>query len=292
MIERFTREDRMMLAFAEQEARDLGHPALGNDHLVLGMLCNARGPLFGLLGERGLALPGARAVVSAHRAAHPAADADRDAAAARYDEDRDALRAIGIDLDKVREAVRGKFGDDLSEGWGGRPGGRGDKRRGRGPRGRGRPGPGFGPGCGPEGPEGPEGFGPGGHGPGAHGPGGHGPGGFGPGGFGPGGPGPRGFGGPEGPGGPGPWEAGRGRRGPRGRSGRPRFDADARAALRQAAVIARDRGDRSITAQHLLLGIIDVADDASRAVLATATVTVEELRQAVVDSMPPVGADA
>jgi len=27
-------------------------------------------------------------------------------------------------------------------------------------------------------------------------------------------------------------------------------------------------------------------------VLATATVTVEELRQAVVDSMPPVGADA
>lgn len=48
-------------------------------------------PLFGLLGERGLALPGAQAVVSAHRAAHPAADADRDAAAARYDEDRDAL---------------------------------------------------------------------------------------------------------------------------------------------------------------------------------------------------------
>ena len=142
MIERFTREDRMMLAFAEQEARDLGHPILGTDHLILGMLCNARSPLFGLLGERGLALAAARTAVSAYRAEHGAGTA-ADEAAARYDEDREALRAIGIDLDKVREAVRGKFGDDLADGWGRRPHGRGDRRRGRG-----RPGPGD---CGPAG---------------------------------------------------------------------------------------------------------------------------------------------
>ena len=71
-----------------------------------------------------------------------------------------------------------------------------------------------------------------------------------------------------------------------------RFGSDARSALRGAVSVARERGDRAITAQHLLLGIIDGADDASRAVLATATVSVDDLRQAVLDSMPPVGADA
>lgn len=289
MIERFTRDDRRWIfGFAEQEARDLGHRVLGNDHLILGMLCNARAPLFELLGERGLTLAGARAAASAYRAEHGVGDPAQEAAA-RYDEDREALRAIGIDLDKVRDAVRGKFGDDLADGWGRRPHGRGDRRRGRG-----RPGPGdFGP----------SGFGPGGFGPGGFGPGGRrcgpeepgaegepgerrggrgrrGTAGFGPGGFGP--------GSDE----EGPWEGGRGRRGPRGRGGRMRFGSDARSALRGAVDVARERGDHVLTAHHLLIGIIDVADEASRAVLSTATVSVADLRQAVLDSMPAVGADA
>ena len=215
--------------------------------------------------------------------------------AARYDEDREALRAIGIDLDKVREAVRGKFGDDLAEGWGGR-GGR-SRKGGRGGRG----------GCG-EGHRGPRHPRSAGYGPDAFGPGGFGPGGFGPG-FGPGGPrGPQEFAdcadtgeqgdrrsggrGRRGPGGDAPWEGGRGRRGPRGRGGRPRWDADVRSALRAAVDVARERGDRTLTAAHLLIGIIDTADDASRAVLTTATVPVDDLRRAVLDSLPPVGAPA
>ncbi len=48
------------------------------------------------------------------------------------DEDREALRAIGIDLDKVREAVRSTFGDDITEQWGERQ----DRRGRRGQRGR------------------------------------------------------------------------------------------------------------------------------------------------------------
>ena len=71
-----------------------------------------------------------------------------------------------------------------------------------------------------------------------------------------------------------------------------RFESDARSALRGAVGVARERGDHVLTAHHLLIGIIDTADDASRAVLATATVSIDDLRQAVLDSMPPVGADA
>ena len=309
MFERFTREDKILVSFAMQEAGDLGHRQLGNDHLILGMLCNARSPLFGVLGEQRLTLATARDAVRAYHAerdvADPEADADdaQESAQQRYSEDREALRSIGIDLDTLREAVRTRFGDDLTEGWGerDRPSGRG---RGRG-RGRGHhPGRGHGhgphrrggrrgEGCGPfgDGPvEGGPGFGPGGFGPG--GPGGFGPGGpgFGPGGpgFGPGGPG--GFG-PGGPGGPegfdGPWEPGRGRRGPRGRGSRPRFAGVTRDALVAGLAIAKQRNDSRFRPEYLLLGILDVGDAASRAVIESAT-TVDNLKAAVLASLPDV----
>jgi hypothetical protein len=293
MFERINRDDKMLLAFATQEAGDLGHRQLGNDHLILGMLCNARSPLFSLLGEQGLSLAPAREVVEKFHAERDddtddAASTDDESAQQRYEEDRDALRSIGIDLDKVREAVRGRFGEDLSEGWAERPE-RGPGRRGRGEgRGRGRGhrhghgphrgrgprpegwGPGFGPDWGPEGP-GPEGFGPG-FGPGRFGPG--------PGGFGPRGP----FGWDEGP-----WEPGRGRRGPRGRGSRPRFGSGTRDAFGRAIEIARERGDRRLRAEYLLLGIIDTGDDASRALIESAT-TADDLKAAVWASLPDVEA--
>ncbi len=284
MFERISRDDKMLLAFATQEAGDLGHRQLGNDHLILGMLCNARSPLFALLADQGLTLTSAREVVRKYHGEHAersdtAETADDESARERYEEDRKALRGIGIDLDKVREAVRGRFGEDLSDGWGERaergPRGRGHGRRGHRHHGRGR---GPRPDCGPQG-LGPEGFGPEGFGPEGFGPGGFGPGGFGPGGFGPGGP----FGGE------GPWEPGRGRRGPRGRGARPRFANDTRTVFGRAMEIARERGDRRLRAEYLLLGIIDTADDASRALIESAT-TADELRAAVVASLPDVEA--
>ncbi|OCW85846.1 Clp protease [Nocardia farcinica] len=276
MFERISRDDKMLLAFATQEAGDLGHRQLGNDHLILGMLCNARSPLFALLADQGLTLTSAREVVRKYHDEHAersdtAETADDESARERYEEDREALRGIGIDLDKVREAVRGRFGEDLSDGWGERaergPRGRGHGRRGHRHHGRGR-GRGPRPDCGPQG-LGPEGFGPGGLGPE----------GFGPGSFGPGGP----FGGE------GPWEPGRGRRGPRGRGARPRFADDTRTVFGRAMEIARERGDRRLRAEYLLLGIIDTADDASRALIESAT-TADELRAAVVASLPDVEA--
>lgn len=220
MYARFSREDRTLIRFAAQEAADLGHSRLGTDHLILGMLCNARTPIFGLLGEHGLALPTVREAVRTYHHDHPDA-ADTEAVvddAQRYEQDREALSSIGIDLDKLRESVRGTFGDDIAEGWGERGRGRDRRRHGRHDgerRGRGR--------------------------------------------------GPR-----DGFGGEGPWEPGRGRRGPRGggHRTRPRFTADARAALAYADDIARENGDLALRPEHLMLGILRVGDAASGAVLA------------------------
>ncbi|AZG48029.1 Clp protease N-terminal domain-containing protein [Gordonia insulae] len=295
MFERFNRDDRMLLAFAMQEAGDLGHRQLGNDHLILGMLCNARSPLFTLLGEQGLTLPTAREAAQKYHAEHEdeaetSAATVEESAKQRYEEDRDALRSIGIDLDKVREAVRGRFGEDVSEGWAERPD-RGHGRRGRGgPEGRGR-GRGHRHGHGPHRGRGPrgEGFAPGGFGPEGFGPGGFGPG-FGPDGF---GPGPFGPGGPRGPWSDdegGPWEPGRGRRGPRGRGSRPRFAAESREVFGKAVELARERGDRTLRPEYLLIGIIDIADDASRAVIESAT-SADDLRAAVLASLPDVEAE-
>lgn len=256
MFHQFTRENKMTLAFAYQEVADLGHTALGNDHLILGMLCNARSSVFGILGEQGLNLTQAREVVAQYHRSHES-DADTE----RVDEDRDALSAIGIDLDKVRSAIKSQFGDDITDNWGKRRGGRDGRRRG-----------------------GPEGFG--------------GPGGRGERGHRHGGPrGRRGEGDPwersaeDGPfersggdaGAPwergGPWEGGRGRRGPRGGPRRPRFSKDARTAITHAAVIARD-ADRDLIAEDVLLGILTTGDAASKALIESVT-TIEAVREAL-----------
>ncbi|WP_439031799.1 Clp protease N-terminal domain-containing protein [Gordonia terrae] len=282
MFERISRDDKMLLAFATQEAGDLGHRQLGNDHLLLGMLCNARSPLFTFLADQGLTLAPAREVVRTYHEEHAdteesGSSADDESGRRRYEEDREALRSIGIDLDKVREAVRGRFGEDLSDGWGERPE-RGPRGRGRRGHGRGH-GHGHGPhrGRGPRPECGPAEFGAANAAPWGQG--------FGPGPFGPGGP---MAGGPfagEG----GPWEPGRGRRGPRGRGFRPRFASETRDAFGRAMEIARDRGDRRLRAEYLLLGIIDTADEPSRALIESVT-TADELRAALWATLPEVDA--
>ena len=111
---------------------------------------------------------------------------------------------------------------------------------------------------------------------------------------------PGGYGGGFGPGGPGswgergegPWEQGRGRRGPRGRGTKPRFASDTRDALGTAVEIARERGDRQLRPEYLLLGIIEVADDASTAVLASGTASIDDLKAAVLASLPEIEVEA
>ena len=154
MQTRFDTEARIAVAQAADIAREMGHTEVGPDHLLLGLLANARGTAYAALTDHGLRLDAAREIVAARHVDpvdEPEAadiDSDADAAPTSYDEDREALRAIGIDLDRVRDAVRTNLGQDLSDGWASRP--ERGRRRGRGRRhhphhhdheGRGRRGP-------------------------------------------------------------------------------------------------------------------------------------------------------
>ncbi len=164
MNTRFDTEARIAVTQAADIARELGHREVGPDHLLLGLLANPRGTAYTALAGHGLTLDSARAIV-AERHVDPVDpsvgtfEPGAEPATSAYDDDRDALRAIGIDLDRVRDAVRANLGQDLGDGWGDRPergprgrGGRGRGRRhqhdrrergehGQGERGRGRRGP-------------------------------------------------------------------------------------------------------------------------------------------------------
>jgi len=140
MTSRFDTEARIAVAQAADLARELGHSQVGPDHLLLGLLANMRGTAYAALADHGLRLDTARDLVVTHHTdtdtgVAPAPDEgdDEDIAgseeADRLAEDREALRAIGIDLDRVTQAVRDNLGADLSEGWGSRSG-RGRRERG------------------------------------------------------------------------------------------------------------------------------------------------------------------
>ena len=138
MQSRFDTEARIAVAQAADIARELGHTEVGPDHLLLGLLANARGTAYAALTDHGLRLDVAREIVADRHvdpvdqpdAAGTDSDSDADTAPTSYDEDREALRAIGIDLDRVRDAVRSNLGQDLADGWASRP--ERGRRRGRG----------------------------------------------------------------------------------------------------------------------------------------------------------------
>jgi hypothetical protein len=141
MHSRFDTEARIAVAQAADIARELGHAEVGPDHLLLGLLANPRGTAYAALTDHGLRLDAARELVDTQHVdpvagTDPDPDPDADTAPTSYDEDREALRAIGIDLDRVRDAVRDNLGQDLADGWASRPerGRRRDGRRGRGGR--------------------------------------------------------------------------------------------------------------------------------------------------------------
>jgi hypothetical protein len=107
MFERFTSAAREVVVVAQREARDLGHQQIGTEHVLISMLRDQSGAVTRLLGERGLDADTARADVQRlvgviEPPGLPFADADA--------EDAAALKAIGIDLDKVRAAIEESFG--------------------------------------------------------------------------------------------------------------------------------------------------------------------------------------
>jgi ATP-dependent Clp protease ATP-binding subunit ClpA len=94
MFERFTSEARDLVARSQDEARQLHHPSLGPEHLLLSMA-----------GGSG---PGAQ-VLAAHGVT-AAALRDRLSVLTGDDLDEAALAALGIDLERVREATEANLG--------------------------------------------------------------------------------------------------------------------------------------------------------------------------------------
>ena len=100
VFERFTQQARRAVALAKQEARHLGHGSVGTEHLLLGLLCVDDGVAADVLrGARLEATDVRQGVIRRIGSGHGVAGSDAD-----------ALRAIGIDIDAVREKVERSFG--------------------------------------------------------------------------------------------------------------------------------------------------------------------------------------
>ncbi|MBA2444000.1 MAG: Clp protease [Nocardioidaceae bacterium] len=97
MFERFTTDAREVVVEAQAHARRLGHDYIGCEHLLLA--------LASIEGQIATVLHGLGATPAALEAAVQQLIGTPDAAL-----DREALAAIGIDLDAVREKVEANFG--------------------------------------------------------------------------------------------------------------------------------------------------------------------------------------
>ncbi len=94
MFERFTTEARESIRHAQQEARQLRHPSIGTEHVLLGIAA-VDGPAAQALAPHGLT-----------------ADVLRRRLAVLTDDglDPDALATVGIDLEQVRQATEAHLG--------------------------------------------------------------------------------------------------------------------------------------------------------------------------------------
>ena len=105
MFERFTTQARSVVTLAQDEARELGHPDVGTPHLLLGILDEPD-----TAGGRALAALG----IDRNEVRDDVRRFERDPAAFS-EEDVDALRSVGIDLDEVRRTVEQSFGPGALE---------------------------------------------------------------------------------------------------------------------------------------------------------------------------------
>jgi ATP-dependent Clp protease ATP-binding subunit ClpA len=102
MFERFSRNARVSVVLAQEEAHELNAEEIRPEHLLVGVLQSAGRDLSGLLSGYGLTADIIRGQLEA-------ADSSNDKS---FDDDADALRSIGIDLRAVRDAVARTFGED------------------------------------------------------------------------------------------------------------------------------------------------------------------------------------
>ncbi len=101
MFERFTGDARTVVIHAQEHARRLGHRYIGCEHMLLA-LAAIDAPAGAVLREHGLTPERVEEEIARH--------VGLGAAAALFaDLDRDALAAIGVDLDAVRARIEASF---------------------------------------------------------------------------------------------------------------------------------------------------------------------------------------
>jgi ATP-dependent Clp protease ATP-binding subunit ClpA len=102
VFERFTERARGTVVLAQEEARDLHHPHIDTEHLLLGLLRDRTSVGYEALDRLGIHLDDVRSeVVRVAGEAHPMTLDEGDA---------EALRTIGIDLGEVRRRIEEAFG--------------------------------------------------------------------------------------------------------------------------------------------------------------------------------------
>ena len=107
MFERFTAAAREVVINAQQEARQLGHPYIGTEHVLLGLIHDPQSPTARLLRPAGVVPATVRTDIQRLLGDKFEPDLSFTEADA---EDAAALKAIGIDLAKVRAAIEESFG--------------------------------------------------------------------------------------------------------------------------------------------------------------------------------------
>jgi ATP-dependent Clp protease ATP-binding subunit ClpA len=96
---RFDADAREVMRLANTERRRLGHPVLADEHILLGLLRHGTSPAAAVLTTHGLDLESARAdLLAVGPTLAPKADPAT------------ALRAVGIDIDQIRQRLEATFG--------------------------------------------------------------------------------------------------------------------------------------------------------------------------------------
>jgi len=111
MFERFTDRARHVVVLAQDESRALGHGYVGTEHLLLALLRVEDGVAARVLADAGVSGADVRADVLDIVGLGPAVGA----ADLLGPADADALRAIGIDVDSIRERIEASFGPGALE---------------------------------------------------------------------------------------------------------------------------------------------------------------------------------
>ncbi|HEV2375803.1 MAG TPA: Clp protease N-terminal domain-containing protein [Streptosporangiaceae bacterium] len=103
MWDRLSEQAREVMRLALAESEQLGHGYVGDEHVLLGLLRDQASPAASLLRGHGLDLASAHAELQRLSAARlmPYSRAD----------DADALRAVGIDVEAVRQQLVTTFGE-------------------------------------------------------------------------------------------------------------------------------------------------------------------------------------